>query len=125
MQKTQEMQIRSLGWEDLLEQEMATHSCLKNSMDRGARRATVHGGHKELDMTEQLNNSNKCLGFPGGTVVKNLPANAEDTRLAASIPGLGRSRGVGNGSPIQYSSLEDAMDRGDWWGTVSPCDRRV
>ena len=64
------------------------------------------------------------MGFPGGTVVKNLPANAEDTRLAASIPGLGRSRGVGNGSPIQYSSLEDAMDRGDWWGTVSPCDRK-
>ena len=56
--------------------------------------------------------------FPGGIVVKNPPANTGDTREAGSIPGLGRSPGVGNGSPLQYSCLENSMDRGDWWATV-------
>ena len=48
-----EIQIRSLGWEDLLEKEMATHqySCMENSMDRGAWRATALGRYKESDMT--------------------------------------------------------------------------
>ena len=40
------------------------------------------------------------MGFPGGTVVKNLPANAGDTRDAGLIPGLGRSPGIGNGNPV-------------------------
>ena len=43
--------------------------------------------------------------FPGGSVVKDLPANAEDTRDKDLIPGLGRSPGVGNGNPLQYSCL--------------------
>ena len=51
------------------------------------------------------------LGFPGGSVVKNLPANAEEV---GSVPGSGRSPGGGNGSPPQYSCLEDPMDRGAW-----------
>ena len=50
-------------------------------------------------------------GFPGGTVVKNLPANTGDTRDAGSIPGSGRSPGVGNGNPLEYSCLENTMDR--------------
>ena len=50
--------------------------------------------------------------FPGGSVVKNLPANAEDTRDKDLIPGLGRSPGVGNGNPLHYSCLENSMDRG-------------
>ena len=45
-------------------------------------------------------------------MVKNLPANAGDTRNAGSIPGSGRSPGGGNGSPLQYSYLENPMDRG-------------
>ena len=49
------------------------------------------------------------MGFPGGSVVKNLPANAGDT---GSIPGSERSPGGGNGSPLQYSCLENPMDRG-------------
>ena len=57
-------------------------------------------------------------GFPGGTVVKNLPANAGDARDAGLIPRLGRSPGVGNGNPLQYSCLENPMDRGAWWATV-------
>ena len=49
------------------------------------------------------------LGFPGGAVVKNLPANAGD---ASWISGSGRSPGVGNGNPLQYSYLGNPMDRG-------------
>ena len=51
-------------------------------------------------------------------VVKNLPANAGDSRDAVSIPGWGRSLGVGNGNPLQYSCLENSMDRGDWWAII-------
>ena len=52
------------------------------------------------------------MGFPGGSVVKNLPANAGDTGL---IPGSGRSPGEGNGNPLQYSCLENPMDGGGAW----------
>ena len=48
------------------------------------------------------------IGFPGGTVVKNLPANAGDIRDAGSIFGLGRSPGVGNSNSLQYSYLENS-----------------
>ena len=51
-------------------------------------------------------------------VVKNLPTNAEDTRDAGSIPGLGRSLGEGHGNPLQYSCLEDPMGRGAWQAMV-------
>ena len=57
-------------------------------------------------------------GFPGGSVVKNPPANAGDARDMGSIPGSGRSPGGGNGNQFQYSCLENPMDRGDWWATV-------
>ena len=55
------------------------------------------------------------LGFPAGSVVKNLPTNAEDT---GSIPGSERSPGEGNSNPLQYSCLENPMDRGAWQDTV-------
>ena len=48
------------------------------------------------------------LGFPGGSVVKNLPASAEDMGL---IPGSGRSPGIVTGNPLQYSYLENSMDK--------------
>ena len=48
-------------------------------------------------------------------MVKNPPANAGDASLN---PGLGRQPGGGNGHPLQYSCLENAMDRGTWWATV-------
>ena len=51
-------------------------------------------------------------------MIKNPPANAEDTRDKSSIPGLGRSPEVGNGNPHHYSCLENSMDRGVWWATV-------
>ena len=50
-------------------------------------------------------------GFPGGSVLKNPPANAGDV---GSIPGSGRSPGGENGNPLQYSCLEKPMDRGAW-----------
>ena len=55
------------------------------------------------------------MGFPGGTVVKNLPANA---REAGSIPGSGRFPGIGNNNQLQYSYLENSMDRKAWQATV-------
>ena len=52
------------------------------------------------------------MGFPGGTVVKIPPASAGDAGHMGSIPGSGRSPGVGNGNPLQYSCLENFMVRG-------------
>ena len=51
-------------------------------------------------------------------VVKNLPSSARDIRDAGSVPGSGGSPGGWHGSPLQYSSLENPMDRGAWWATV-------
>ena len=51
-------------------------------------------------------------------VVKNLPANAGDLRDAGLIPGSGRCPGGGHGSPLQYSCLENPLDRGPWWAMV-------
>ena len=56
--------------------------------------------------------------FPGGAVVKNPPANAGDARNMGLIPGSGRSHGEGNGNPLQYSCLENSMNRGAWQATV-------
>ena len=53
-------------------------------------------------------------GFPGGSVVKNLPTSAEDAEDASLVPGLGRSPGGGHGNPLQYFCLENPMDRGAW-----------
>ena len=55
------------------------------------------------------------LGVPGGSVVKNQPANAENAGL---IPGLGTSPGEGNDNPLQSYCLENPMDRGAWQATV-------
>ena len=58
------------------------------------------------------------LGFMDGAVVKNLPANAGDARDMGSIPGWGRSLGIGNVNLFQYSCLENPMDREAWQATV-------
>ena len=59
-----------------------------------------------------------CQDFPGGSVVKNLPANAGDTGDVGLIPGLGRSPGGGNGDINQNSCLKNSRDRGAWRATV-------
>ena len=55
------------------------------------------------------------MGFPGGSEVKASACNVGDL---GSISGSGRSPGEGNGTPLQYSCLENLMDRGAWWATV-------
>ena len=56
--------------------------------------------------------------FPGSASVNNPTAKAGDIRDAGSIPGLGRSPGVGEGNPLQYFCWENPMDRGDWEATA-------
>ena len=80
--------VRSLGWEDPLEEGKVTHSYSP-------------WGCKESDMTERLSLSLFTMPEAPG-----------------SIPGWGRSPGEGNGNPLQYSCLENPMDRGAWWATV-------
>ena len=58
------------------------------------------------------------LGFPGGLVVKNLPANIGDTGDVRLIPGSGRSLRGAHSNPVQDSCLENPMYRGVWWATV-------
>ena len=74
---------------------------------------------EEPDTTEQLNNVH-CEGFPDDSVAKNPPIYAGDAGDEGSIPWLGRYPGEENGNPLQYSCLENLMDRGAWraglWG---------
>ena len=98
------------------------YSCLENPMDGGAWWAIVHGVAKSRtrlsDFTFTFTLCHKylakLLGFPGGGSgkKKNPPVNA------GLIPGSGRSPGEGNGKPLQYSCLENSMDRGAWRAIV-------
>ena len=58
------------------------------------------------------------MGFPGGAVVRNPAASEGDAGDMGSIPGLGRSPGIRNGNPFQYSCPGNPMDRGAWWARV-------
>ena len=60
------------------------------------------------------------MGFPGGSAIKNPPANAGDSGL---IPGMGRSPGEGNGKPLQYPCLPNPVDRGTWKASVNRAQR--
>ena len=65
---------------------------------------------------EEICNTNlKKVQFPGGSDCKESAYNVGDP---GSVSGLGRSSGEGNGNPLQYSCLENLMDRGVWWATV-------
>ena len=68
-----------------------------------------------MQLLTSLSSSKSIKDFPVGPMVKNLPANAGDL---GSIPGSGRSPGEGNDNPLQYSCLENPMDRGAWGATV-------
>ena len=68
-------------------------------------------GEKAKGQKAHLPEASVLKGFPGGSVVKNLPANVGD---ASSISGLGRSPGEGNGYSLQYSCLENPMGKGAW-----------
>ena len=74
----------------------------------------VHVGKKKI-FEKIFPESSTKASFPGGSDGKESACNAGDL---GSIPGLGRSPGEGNGNPLQYSSLENSMDRGAWQATV-------
>ena len=63
------------------------------------------------------------MGFPGGSVVKNSPSNAGDSRDVGLIPGMGRFPGGGNRNPLQYSCLESCTDRGAWQAMVHKVEK--
>ena len=106
------------------------YSCLENPMDRGAWKATVYGvarvGHNLATKVLLLLLGPWYLIFKVdmyGTsqvvlVVKNLSANARDIRDTGLIPGSGRSPEGGHGNPLQYSCLENPVDRGARQATV-------
>ena len=110
----QETWVRSLGWEDPLEKRMTVHSSTLPGEFHGQRSLAEHSpwGHKESDTTEQLTLSHRTS--KEALVVKTPPANAGDIRNASSIPRSERSPGEGNGNPLQYSCLENSMNRGAW-----------
>ena len=60
------------------------------------------------------------MGLPRWHSGRELPAKAGDTGDVGLIPGSGRSPGIGNGNPLQYSCMENSMDRGAWWAMYSP-----
>ena len=96
-------------------------SCLENPRDRGAWWAAIYGVAQSRTRLKRLSSSSSNdigWGFPAGTGVKNPSASAGDTGDAGSIPGSGRSPGGGNGNPLQYSCLENPVDKGAWWVTV-------
>ena len=141
--------VQFLGWEDSLEEGMATHYSIFAWRIPWTEEPIGYSswGCKESDMTERLStqhteeegikfplgrdqyyarhrymffcfkhqNYNTMKGFPGGSVVKNLPDNAGDMGF---IPGLRRSPGEGNGNLLQYSCMGNPMDRGVWWARV-------
>ena len=72
----------------------------------------------ELQKRETIGLLCSVMGFPGGSVVKDLPAGIGDARDMGLISGLGKPPGVGNDNPLQYSCLENSMDRGTWWAAV-------
>ena len=59
-----------------------------------------------------------CVGFPGGSVGKDPACSSGDARDTGLIPGSGTSPGGGHSNPLQYSCLENPMDREAWWATV-------
>ena len=72
-------------------------------------------GSNVLDRMQLLNSESLLWASPVALVVKNLPASTGEAGL---IPVSGRSPGEGNGNPLQYSCLENPMDRGAWWAAV-------
>ena len=106
------------------------YSCLENPMDRGASRATVHRVAKSWTRLKWLSSSSSrneqgFLDFLGGSAGKEFTCSAEDLAL---IPGLGRSLGEEHGNPLQYSCLENPMNRGAWQAIVhgvTKCQTRL
>ena len=132
LEKIEGRRRRDRGWEDWmasLTQWTEFEQALGDGEGQGSLACCSPWGYKELNTTEQLNNKKwhnwisvfLCLTYWATQVVltaKNLPANEEDVRDVSLIPGSGKSPGGGYGNPLQYSCLENPMDRGAWWTTV-------
>ena len=88
-------------------------SCLENPRDGGAWWAAVYGVAQSWTLLKRLSSSSSRV-----LVVKNPSANAWEVKDMGLIPGWGRSSRGGHGNPLQYSCLEDPMDRGAWRATV-------
>ena len=104
--------VWSLGQEDPLEKEMATHSSIL------AWRIPWTEEPGELQSTGSQRVRHDWVTLLTYFVVRNLPINAGDVRDTDSIPGSGRSPGGGHGNPLQCSCLKNPMDRGAFWVTV-------
>ena len=94
------------------------YSCLKNPHEQKSLAGYSPWGCKESDTTgrpSSAQHKDNERGFPGGSDVKESACNAGDLD---SIPGLGRSPGEGNAYPLQYSYMDNPMDRGTWQATV-------
>ena len=81
----------------------------------GFHKTSSEPSYFSVKLKVHLSLSRESRDFPNGSAVMNPPADAGDLGL---IPGLGRSPGKVNGNPLQYSCLENPMDRGAWWATV-------
>ena len=103
------------------------YSCLENPHGQKSLVGYSPWDRKESDMTEatQQQHRGSNRGFPGGSVVKILPASAGDIRDTGSILGSGRSPGEGNGNPLQYPCLGNPVDRGQPGGLQSVRSQRV
>ena len=121
----QEMWVWSLVWEDPLEKEMATHSSILareipwiEELEGGQSMGSQKSRTRWHDLATKQQHG---VLTQGALVVKNPPSNAEGVGDAGSIPGSGRSFSPGeeNGNPLQYSCLENPMDRGAWQATVN------
>ena len=125
-----ETRVQSLGWEDPLEKAMADRKStrLNSSHHAGYLLLCLLGGLRFFLLLCHLGEMENHPGdregylrrfpaadFPGGSDGKVSAYNAGDP---GSIPGLGRSSGEGNGTPLQYSCLESPMDGGAWWAAV-------
>ena len=87
------------------------YSCLEDPRDRGAWWTAIHGVARSRTRLMQLSSSSSSSSMVA-LVAKNLPVNAGDIRDSGSIPESERFPGEGNGNPLQYSCLENPMDRG-------------
>ena len=107
------------------------YSCLENPMDKRSLAGYCQWDHKNRTWLSNYITtiiifqwlSNK-MSFPSGASVKNLPANAGDLRDVDSTPGSGRSPGEGHGNSLQFSCLENPMNRVAWQATVHRVTKR-
>ena len=126
----QETQVWSLGWEDPLEKEVATHSNIlawRIPWTEEPVGLEAIGSISKHDCKKNyLNHLTICsihyiyiyTGFPSGSVVKNPPTNAGNKGDEGSISSLGRSPGRGNGNSLQYPCQDSSMDRRACWARV-------